>query len=406
MGIDEARAKCLELQSCNVEIAPDVRRTVPVPLFSNFVEGPWHAECFVRHKPSSRRVVHSFLKSQLLPAFGVMPLDRISRRDVNDWFDHYSATAPGGANRALDVLRQILNHAKVHGHVAINPASGIRRNPRRKFNRFLSREEIVRLHEELDRAVAERPSRAVQADIIRLLACTGCRLGEILSLKWREVGADMLNLTDGKTGPRKVYLNSLARTLLDRQPRTESPYVFPCLDDPMRPVTGYPSLWHRVRVRAGIEDVRLHDLRHNFASHAVMHGVPLPTVATLLGHRQISMTLRYAHIADREVEAAAERIGNAIAAFCKSPCDLAETSAAGRCESESQVLRNSVPLCPCFSDASGAKACVGRDDPNRYMLDRGFIGLTAMVRRILSAFARARSGDGGDSSGGQPSGER
>lgn len=318
MDVEEARAKCLELQSGSDETAPDVGRTVPVALFRDFVEGPWRAECFVKHKSSSRRVVNSFLTSQLLPAFGTMPLDRISRRDVNRWFDRYSATAPGGANRALDVLRQIMNHARVHGLVSTNPASGIRRNPGRKFNRFLSRVEMVRLHEELDRAVTEKPLRALQADIIRLLACTGCRLGEIRNLKWQEVGAGMLNLADSKTGPRKVYLNSQARALIDRQPRTDSPYVFPSLDDPMQPVTGYPSLWSLVRKRAGIADVRLHDLRHTYASHAVLNGIPLPTVAKLLGHRQLSMTLRYAHVADREVEAAAERVGNALGAIMES----------------------------------------------------------------------------------------
>lgn len=322
MDIEEARAKCLELQSGSDEIVPDVRRTVPVPLFRTFVAGPWCADCFVRQKPSSRRVVNSILKSQLLPAFGTMRLDRIRGRDVNHWFDRYSGTAPGGANRALDVLRQIMHHAKVHGHIESNPASGIRRNPSRKFSRFLTREEMVRLHEELDRAVAERPSRTVQADIVRLLACTGCRHGEIRNLRWQEVGAGLLNLADSKTGPRKVYLNSQARTLIDRQPRTESPYVFPSPDDPMRPVTESSSLWSLVRKRAGIEDVRLHDLRHNFASQAVMQGVPLPTVAKLLGHRKVSMTLRYAHVADRDVEAAAERIGDAILAICagEGPC--------------------------------------------------------------------------------------
>ncbi len=71
-------------------------------------------------------------------------------------------------------------------------------------------------------------------------------------------------------------------------------------------------LWLTLRKQAGLDDVRLHDLRHNFASQAVLNGVPLPTVARLLGHRQVSMTLRYAHVADSEVEAAAERVGNAM----------------------------------------------------------------------------------------------
>ncbi|MDE0416306.1 MAG: site-specific integrase [bacterium] len=211
-----------------------------------------------------------------------------------------------------------MNHAKVHGHIETNPASGIRRNPKRKFNRFLSRAEIRRLHYELDRCVAERPSRAAQADIIRLLASTGCRFSEIRTLKWQEVGVAALDLTDSKTGPRTVYLSSKAREIIGQQPRTGSAYVFPSPDSPSRPLGRQQvSLWKLVRRRAGIEDVRLHDLRHTFASYAVMQGIPLPTVARLLGHRQVSMTLRYAHVADREVEAAAERIGTAITAMCE-----------------------------------------------------------------------------------------
>ena len=208
-----------------------------------------------------------------------------------------------------------MNHAKVHGHIETNPVCDIRRNPKRKLNRCLSKEEIRRLHDELDRCVTERPSRAAQADIIRLLSYTGCRFGEIRLLKWQEIEDDALNLVDSKTSPRKVYPNFKAREIIVRQPRTDSSFVFPSPHDPSQPTPRTPSVWYLVRKRAGLEDVRLHDLRHNFASHAVMQGVPLPTVARLLGHRQVSTTLRYAHVADREIEAAAERIGRVIASI-------------------------------------------------------------------------------------------
>ena len=147
---------------------------------------------------------------------------------------------------------------------------------------------------------------------IRLLLFTGCRRGEILNLRWEEVGDGILDLIDSKTGPRKVYLNSAAGAVIARQPRTSSPYVFPSPGNPSRPLSRNLSLWPLVRQRIGIEDVRLHDLRHNLASHAVLQGIPLPMVARLLGHRQVSMTLRYAHVHDKEVEAAAERVGRII----------------------------------------------------------------------------------------------
>ena len=150
-----------------------------------------------------------------------------------------------------------------------------------------------------------------QADIIRLLLLTGCRRNEILALRWAEVHPDAL--ADSKTGPRKVPLNAKARRLLVRQPRGESPFVFPSPRDPSRPRTTDLSLWDTVRREAGIEDVRLHTLRHTVASHAVMNGVPVPVVSRLLGHANAQMTLRYAHLVDRDIEAAAERVGAELA---------------------------------------------------------------------------------------------
>ena len=178
-------------------------------------------------------------------------------------------------------------------------------------SRFLSREEIARLHDILD-AQTRKESRQ-QADIVRLLLLTGCRKGEITGLRWSEVHDDMLALADSKTGPRTVPLGSRARAILDRQPRTGSPWVFPSPRDPARPRGPDLPFWYRIRREAGIEDCRLHDLRHTMASHAVMNGVPVPVVARLLGHANVKMTMRYAHLADRDIEVAAERTGQAIA---------------------------------------------------------------------------------------------
>ena len=288
------------------------------PTFRDFVAGTWKAACHDRCKPSTRRRIESALQKQLLPAFGLQPLDRIRPAAVHVWFDRYSRTAPGGANRTLDVLRQILNHAVSCGHVAANPTRGVKRNPRPKPTRFLSREEVDRLHAALN-AHRGRASGRQQAEIIRLLLLTGCRKGELVGLRWSEVDGDALHLTDSKTGPRTVFLNAQARAILARQPRTGRAHVFPASTDSTRARSTELSLWRKVRRRAGIDDVRLHDLRHTFASHAVMQSVPLPVVSRLLGHRRTQMTLRYAHVSDRETEAAAERIGTALAALLAEP---------------------------------------------------------------------------------------
>ena len=317
--VEKVRCECLEidLKEQSGEDPIGALKTKS-PKFRDFVEGEWKASNYDRHKPSTRKRIDSALRTQLLPAFGKLPLDRITRSRLNRWFDGYSRSAPGGANRVLELLSSILVHAILCGYIETNPARGIRRNPRRKMTRFLSREEIRRLHATLDTLAAERPSSAPMADIVRLLLLTGCRFGEILKLQWREVGGEVLELMDSKTGPRTVFLSPAARTVIGRQPRSGSPWVFPsCRNgERHRPDSSVWDFWSVARMKADIADVRLHDLRHSVASQAVLEGVPLPVVARILGHRQVSMTLRYAHVAEKEVEAAAERVGNVIAGHC------------------------------------------------------------------------------------------
>ena len=315
MSVEEARAKCLAVETGEASDPAERRAGIT---FADFVAGPGRA-CIDRCKPSTQQIMRWLLRARLLPAFGRLPLGRIAHADVSRWFDEYSRTAPGGANHALNVMLRILNHAVVCGYLDTNPARGIKRNPRPKLTRFLSREEVRRLHRALDRHASARQSHARQADIIRLLLLTGCRRNEIITLRWQDVDGDTLNLADAKAGPRRVFLNAPARAILERQPRTGSAWVFPSPLDPGRPLSPHLPLWYLARREAGIEDVRLHDLRHTVASHAVLQGVPLPVVSRLLGHKCPSMTLRYAHVGDRETEAAAERIGEVVARALNVP---------------------------------------------------------------------------------------
>ena len=309
-SVEEVRREC-HAHKANLEPGRMESAARPVPLFRDFVAGAWKETHFDGYKPSTRESIGYELAGQLLPAFGSKRLDRIAEAGIRRWFDRYSRTAPGNANHTLARLRQILNFAVACGHIETNPARGIAFNRRPKLTRFLSREEVTCLHRALDAQTREE-SRP-QADIIRLLLFTGCRRGEIVNLRWSEVHDDMLSLADSKTGPRTVPLNSQARHILDRQSRSTSPFVFPSPRDASRPRCPDLALWDRVRKEAGIEDVRLHDLRHTHASHAVMNGVPVPVVSRLLGHSNVQMTLRYAHLGDREIEDAAERVGAAIA---------------------------------------------------------------------------------------------
>ena len=323
--VAEVRRECLEIEVTKKSGDRAMSARGKTPTFATFVAGPWKSACFDRYKPATRKSVRGSLRTQLLPAFGDLPLDRIDRMRVHRWFDEYSRTAPGGANHALDTFRLIMNHAIALGHVETNPTRDVKPNPRVALTRFLSLEEIACLHRILDGYASSRASRRRQADIIRLLLLTGCRKGEIVNLRWREVEGDTLNLADSKTGPRQVLLSPEARAIIERQPKSGNPWVFPSPMNPARARVDL-SLWKKVRKLAGIEDVRLHDLRHTFASQAAMQGIPLPVVARLLGHAQVQMTLRYAHVSDRDVEAAAERIGGVMAGIMNRSAVRPETT--------------------------------------------------------------------------------
>ena len=307
--VREARKESLERLAAGNDVE------TPAPLFKDFAAGAWRNSWIHRCKPSTIQWRDGYLRARLLPTFGSRPLDRITPAMVHRWFDDYSKTAPGGANSCLGILRHILNHAVACDHITSNPARSVKPNPRKKLTRFLSSKELHRLHGVLDHHEnSERISAAqrMQIDIIRLLMLTGSRKNEILRLQKREVFGNTLHLRDSKTGPRTVFLNAQARAIIDRRMTGDSAFVFPSPHDPGRPLDDGLQLWYVIRKEAGIEDVRLHDLRHTYASHAVMQGTPLPVVAKLLGHSKTTMTLRYAHTGDQETEAAAERIGGVI----------------------------------------------------------------------------------------------
>ena len=313
-SIEEARRDCLALMV--QEQSGDHKAHEVIPLFSSFATGPWKEAFLDHYKPRWRACLAQQLKRQLLPTFGTLRLDHIRPRHVEAWFDAYSQVAPGGANKAVGTLRGIMKFAVVSGHIDSDPTRGVKRNRRPQLTWFLSRQEIARLYRTLDRMVEKCPEYQSQADMIRLLLLTGCRRSEIVRLRWCEVHGATLRPSDSKTGPREVWLSTTAQELVERQPKLGSTWVLPSPRNPARPYSGNTGLCDKARKEAGLEDVRLHDLRHTFTSHAVMSGIPLPMVARLLGHSHNSMTLRYAHVHDRDVEAAAERTGAAIARLC------------------------------------------------------------------------------------------
>ena len=196
-----------------------------------------------------------------------------------------------------------------------NPCRGVRKFPTRLRERFLTDTEFRRLGMVLDRAEADGGVSGHAVAAIRLLPLTGCRKSEILSLRWQDVdpAAGELRLDGGKTGPRAVPLSPPAVRVLAELPRVaDSPWVIPGQKAGTH-LTNLDGPWWIVRKRAGLEEVRIHDCRHSFASRALALGESMPVIAKLLGHSQIQTTARYAHLARDSVKASAARVAASIA---------------------------------------------------------------------------------------------
>ena len=302
--------------------ADDIRREKEMPTFRAFA-AEYLRRCEPHWKPSGRETVRIYLKARILPTFGKMLLNRIDAQEVAAWFDAASRDRRGAANRAFEILRAMMFRAEEWGlrERGSNPCLGIAKNPRNHIARFLDTDELARLGRALN-AHETQWSEAVAA--VRLLALTGCRRSEVLNLRWRDIGTNAITLADSKTGPRAVPLGEAARALIDTLPGRRMPEVFLFQRHAEgRGVYGIESCWRAVCADAKLGNLRLHDLRHTAASHAVMSGENLPLVGRLLGHRRHRTTAVYAHLADGHLVKVAEKVGtviaNAMAGFTSRP---------------------------------------------------------------------------------------
>ena len=219
----------------------------------------------------------------------------------------------GTASRTVGFLGAVLAFAVQREIRPDNPARGVKRFRSRSCDRFLSETELAKLGQVLSEAENTGVNRFAIA-AIRLLTLTGCRKNEILSLqwKWADLERGVLRLPDSKTGEKIVYLGTASIALLRRLDRKEGcPYVFPS-DRGNGHFTALQGIWEWLRSKADLNDVRLHDLRHSFASFAAAEGTSLLIIGRLLGHKKSSTTARYAHLADDPLKCAADRISNQI----------------------------------------------------------------------------------------------
>ena len=248
---------------------------------------------------------------QLAPVFGAMRVDKVVSADVRRWRDDCAGEREAQFNRALPVLGSLFKYAEALNlrRKGSNPCRGLPRYRRTAVERYLSPLEYSRLGAALREAHDRYPA---QVAIVRLLLFTGARISEIRDLRWDWVRPPHLALPDSKTGPRMIWLNSQALAVLANIPRRDGcPFVFPNPSGTKPLIIG--PWWQAFRGTCSMPDLRLHDLRHSFASTAIMANVPLATIGKLLGHVLQETTARYAHLADDIIGDAAQRISGSLA---------------------------------------------------------------------------------------------
>jgi integrase len=251
------------------------------------------------------------------PSLGRRSVGEVTRPDIAR-LHHEMRAKPYQANRTLAMLSKFFGWGEKHGlrPDGSNPCRHVDRYPQEGRERFLSQAELGHLGDALREAEKDKSCSPWVIAAIRLLTFTGARRNEILTLRWEHVSKEheSLLLPDSKTGRKAVHLNAPALALLQTIPRIEgNPYVI-CGEKAGRHLVNLEKPWRRIRAAAKLDDVRLHDLRHSFASVAASGGQSLVVIGKMLGHSQPATTARYAHLADDPVKAASEAVGRHIAA--------------------------------------------------------------------------------------------
>jgi integrase len=292
-----------------------------------------HAE--LRKKPSSLSADRRNIANHVRPLLGKLRVQDVTSEDIDQFLRKVQAgvTAKdeklgkrsrrivrggaGVANRCVAMLSKMFNLAErwKMRPLGSNPCRGLEKFKESKVERFLSTEELGRLGDAL--RSYELSPYAVAA--IKLLVFTGARLGEVLALRWDRINFERgeVRLEDSKTGAKTLHLPPPALEVLSELPRTEgNPYVIVGAKAGS-PLVNLEKPWRVIRKMAGLDDVRLHDLRHAFASVAASSGMGLPIIGKMLGHSQAATTARYAHLASDPVKAAAATVAGKIAAAMK-----------------------------------------------------------------------------------------
>ena len=338
---EQARRKAREILAAvqlGADPASERSKSRDTPSFKGFAERYLSEEAEVKLKERTVANYRIYFRKHATPRIGTLKLNAVTKADIAKLHRAIGKEKPATANRVIEAISSLYRYAQTAGEVedGFNPARGISHFRERTRERFLSMEELRRLGATLRLAETEGlpwevdekkptakhlaspenrkvsfPPHVIAA--IRLLLFTGCRLREILHMKWQDIDFErgLLVLPESKTGKRFVVLNGPALQVLDELERLDT-YVI-ASDKPGKPRHDLKRPWDRITKHAKLEGLRLHDLRHSFASVGAGGGMGLPIVGKLLGHTQAQTTARYAHLDNDPLKRASEQIAGTIA---------------------------------------------------------------------------------------------
>ena len=293
--------------------APPAPEPTMADLARRYMKVHVEANCRPATAAGFRRAVEHYI----LPELGALKVSEVERSHVSDL--HYRMRdKPYQANLTVGVLAKMFRLSEAWGMTPPrpNPCRSVRRYREVRRERFLTAEEYRALGRVLAEAEADGRSLPSGIAAIRLLVLTGCRKNEIVTLRWDDIDrtAGEIRIRDGKTGTRRVPLTPAVEGVLAGISRIEgNPWVI-AGQKPGEHLKNLDQVWLRLRPRAGLGDVRIHDVRHSYASRALALGESLPMIGRLLGHRKVTTTARYAHLARDTERASAAKVGGSIGA--------------------------------------------------------------------------------------------
>lgn len=308
-GIDPKEAKNAKSQKVAAQLKEQTEKSITFEeFFKIFTERHRHIE----YKASSLKKENNNVKNWIMPFFGKKPLSEITIQHVLAFKDSMKCS-PGAYNKCFNTIRAAFNKAEIWEFIPknTNPCNKITKYPEKKMERFLTKDELQKLEALLSSKNIQQTYSHYSINALKLLIYTGCRKGEVLSLKWQNVHLEdnYFLLKDAKEGERIVPLNDISKNILFKTIRhKDNPYVFPSMKTNSH-LEDIRRLWNTVRNAIDCKDVRIHDLRHSFASFAIKKGIDIFRVSKLLGHKDVKTTMRYAHISKEDMISASNVVG-------------------------------------------------------------------------------------------------